>query len=390
MDRIKKVMVNAYKEGNFPEERKSIVLKEIQKRKRIIHPIPLVSILFIAVLFLLISTMIQPTEQLEYASNVNVGTNLEDVYMERILKGFTISTEAELEQYLSESDWLLQRALESANIVSSPDLDQWERHDLAALLHYLYIWRENFKTKTLPFDTVTTFHEITREAPFYIKVLSDFFENEKYMTSLEEKENIPITYFDSMTKTNQIGLICVIIFFILLFIWNTKKREKLHFKLIPIAFILICVIPLVSPVENDYAYDETSLIQVAQAKLKFQGGVLENAATFDDARYGLISVNDMHHMVTFLKDEHGYSFARSSGDSGWVHFDSKMGNKEGESVMIAGFFEGHPYSKVELVGDNGHVVAFHANPGESDIKKVVLPSSSYRHYYYDEEGNEIK
>lgn len=399
MDRINKVMINVYKEGKFSDERKRATLQEIRKKKRSIHPIPIVSTFFIAILCLLLLTtiqpnkLIQPNEQAEYVSSVNVGINLEDVYMERILEGFTISTDAELEEYLSESDWLLQRALESTNSIfySSPDLDQWERHDLAALLHYLYNWRETYGTKTLPIDTVETFYEVNKEAPFYVKVLSDFLEDGVYRTAMEEKESIPVTFFGAMSQGNQIGLICTIVVFILLFIWNIKSRVNLFFKLIPIAIILMCLVPFVSPVGNDYAYDETSLMRVAQEKLDFEGGVLENAATFDGARYGLISLNDkQHYMVTFIKDEHGYNFARSNGGSGMVHFDMLMGMNEGKNIYITGFFEGHPYSMVKLVGDNGHEVEIKVTPGESIIKRAVMPNDTYRYYYYDEAGNEIK
>ncbi len=394
MDHIKKVMDNAYKEGNFTEEKKRLTLEAIQKKKRtlILLPVPIVTTLFVVILILFISTMIQSTEQVEYVStaNGNEGTNLEEAYMKRILDGFNISTEEELEQYLSESDWLLQRALESGSSVfyRSYELSQWEREDLVSLLHHLYMWREAYGTKTLPFDTVATFYEVTRDAPFYVKVLSDFLEDETYMTSTEEKREIPVNYFGSMSQGNQIGLFCTIIFFILLFIWNVKSKVNLLFRFIPIVIILMCFIPFIYPVNNDYAYDETSIMQVAQNQLEFNGGVLENAATFENARYGLISVNNMRYMVTFIKDEHGYSYSGSQGGSGWVMVDSIIGNEE--IGYIFGFFKGHPYSKVKLVGDGGQEVEIQVIPGESIIKKVELTRGSYRYYYYDEKGNEME
>ncbi|SOC39224.1 hypothetical protein [Ureibacillus acetophenoni] len=391
MDRIKKVMDDAYREGKFSDEKKSETLVVIQNRKKTFQPVPVVATLFITILILLISTMIPPTEQVEYVSTERADVNLEEAYMERIHLGFNITTEEQLENYLSESDWLLQRALESGNSVfyHSPQLNQWERKDLATLLHYLYIWRDTYGSKALPFDTtVTTFYDVLREAPFYVKVLSDFFDDEPYMTSMEEIGEIPVTNFGAMSQGNQIGLIITIIFFIILFVWNTKSRVNLLFRLIPIVIILMCLIPFVSPVKNDYAYDETSIMQVAQKQLDLDGGLLENAATFNNARYGLISVNAKRYMVTFIEDEHGYSYSRSVGGSDWVMEDLNMGN--GTMEYIFGFFKGHPYSKVKLVGDGGQEVEIHVTPGESVIKKVELTNDSYRYYYYDDKGNEIQ
>lgn len=389
MDPIRKAIEEVYQEGTFSNERKTETIKLTQRKKRNWR-IPTVATAFTLLLAVFTLFIIQPADEQISISTEQAPKQLETVYMERFNQAFHVSTEDERTNYLSESDWLIQRAIESGNsaFYNTPTLTVVERENLASILHYLYLWRLEYGIKEIPIEPLSSFEEIRKSADVYVNVLGDYFENNPYISAKEEKRDVPFSYFDSMTKEIKLGIIVLIIAFISLFILNVRNKSNILFKAIPIILIALCVVLMLMPNTEKYGYDETSIMKAVMEEEQLAGATLTYAATFGNNRYALIrTAEGINYLASFNKDDHGYVLHGTA----WGKHTVMMEPDLEWNAYIIGLHEGHEIARIDLIGEEaskGQDMAVNVEVGEANIRTVIMPKS-FRLEYFNENGEKV-
>ncbi|MGM9944719.1 MAG: hypothetical protein ACI33M_07245 [Lysinibacillus sp.] len=392
MDPIRKAMEEVYQEGTFSNERKKETIKLTQKKKRDWW-IPTVATAFTLLFVICLLFIIQPVDEQISMSTEQAPKQLETVYMERFNQAFHVSTEDERTNYLSESDWLIQRAIESGNstFYNTPTLTAVERENLASILHYLYLWRLEYGIKEIPIEPLSSFEEIRKSADVYVNVLGDYFENRPYISAEEEKRNILLSSFGSMTQESKIGIIILIIAFIGLFILNVRNKRNILFKAIPIILIALCVVPMIMPTTEKYGYDETSIMKAVMEDEQLAGATLTYAATFGNNRYALIrTAEGINYLASFNKEDYGYVLRGTI----WGKHTVMMEPDIEWNRYVIGLHEGHEIARIDLIGEEaskGEVIPVNVEVGEAIIRAVVMPNEfkSFSLEYFNENGERM-
>lgn len=389
MDPIRKAMEEVYQEGTFSNERKTQTIKLARTKKRDWR-IPTVATAFTLLFVICLIFIIQPVDEQISTSTEQAPQQLETVYVERFNQAFHVSTEDERTNYLSESDWLIQRAIESGNstFYNTPPLTAVERENLASILHYLYLWRLEYGIKELPIEPLSSFEEIRESADVYVNVLGEYFENNPYISAEEEKRNVPFSYFGSMTQEIKLGIIVLIIVFISLFILNVRNKSNILFKAIPIILIALCVVPMIMPTTEKYGYDETSIMKAVIEEERLAGATLTYAATFGNNRYALIrTAEGINYLASFKKESHGYVLRGTE----WGKHTVMMEPNIKLNRYVIGLHEGHEIARIDLIGEEaskGEDITVNVEVGEANIRAISIPKS-FRLEYFNENGERM-
>ena len=384
MDPIRKAMEEVYQEGEFSNERKMETIKLVRKKKRDWR-IPTVAITFTLLFVICLIFIIQPVDEQTSISTEQAPKQLEMAYMERFSQAFRASTEDERMHYLSEGDWLIQRAIESGNstFYNTPALTAVERENLASILHYLYLWRLEYGVKEIPIEPLSSFEEIKKSANTYVNVLGDYFEDNPYISAEQEKRDVPFSYFGSMTLEIKLGIIVLIIVFISLFILNVKNKSHILFKAIPIILIVLCIVPIVTPTTEKYGYDETSIMKAVIEEEQLAGATLTYAATFGNNRYALIRTGEgINYFASFNKEDHGYVLRGTE----WGKYTVMIEPDIEWNRYVIGLHEGHEIARIDLVGEEaskGEDITVNVEVGEANIRAINIPKS-FRLEYFNE------
>lgn len=392
MDPIRKAMGEVYGEGHFSKHRKQEIMKaarRIRGRKRPFAVAIAVTIMAVILLF----SLVQPSNQHISVSTEKAPETVETAYMERFAAAMVTDDEKAIMAYLSESDWLLQRAIESGEsaFYRSPELTPRERRDLSALLYYMYLWRIEVQGAEPPIPNITSFDEIRRQSASLVQTYEEFFPDKPFISSHQEQSWLLNTYFGSMSKHNQSVLIWIIIGFGALFILNVRMKSNWFFKAIPLLIILMCVVPFLMPAAEKYAYDETSIIAAVLEEEELEGPRLTDAATFGNHRYALITTAEgLNYFAHFLKNENGY-----------VLWDVKTGKEHVMDALqsqwrrqVIAVHEGHAIAAINLVGEyenEGTVIPVEIEEGKPAIRAIIKPENfnSFHYEYYNSEGEKV-
>ena len=389
MDPIRKAMEEVYQEGTFSNECKTETIKLARKKKRDWR-IPTVVTAFTLLFVICLIFIIQPVDEQISISTEQAPKQLETVYMERFNRAFHVSTEDERTNYLSESDWLIQRAIESGNstFYNTPTLTAVERENLASILHYLYLWRLEYGIKELPIEPFSSFEEIRESADMYVNVLDEYFENNPYISAEQEKRNVSFSYFSSMTQEIKLGIIVLIIAFIGLFILNVRNKSNILFKAIPVILIALCVVLILMPNIEKSGYDETSIMKAVMEEEQLAGATLTYVATFGNNRYALIRTGEgINYLANFKKESHGYVLRGTE----WGKHTVMMEPDLEWNAYIIGLHEGHEIARINLIGEEaskGQDMAVNVEVGEANIRAVIMPKS-FRVEYFNENGERV-
>lgn len=392
MDPIRKALNEVYEENCFSIRKKQDTLKLVRHgngRKRGAAVTIAVTVMAAIMLFLLV----QPAGQHVSVSTEKAPETVEEAYMERFAAAMVTDDEEAVMTYLSKSDWLLQRAIESGEsaFFRSPELTSNERRSLSALLYYMYLWRIEVQGAKPPIPNVTNFDELRRQSASFVETYEEFFPDKPFISSKEERGLFSNTYFGTMSKYNKWNLIGVMVIFTALFLLNVWVRGNLLFKVIPLVIICICLVPLVMPAGEKYAYDETSIMEAVLSEEELKGAHLTDAATFGDNRYALITTAEgLHCFAHFLKNDNGYVlwYAKTGKE------DMMDASQPQWRRQIVAVHEGHAMSKIELVGEyesEGTVIPVELETGKPAIRAIVKPDTfkSFHYESYNANGEKV-
>ncbi|KGR87774.1 hypothetical protein [Lysinibacillus odysseyi] len=392
MDPIRKALNEVYDEKHFSIHKKQDTVKlarNVNRKKRGAAVTVAVTVMAAIMLFLLV----QPAEQHVSVSTEKAPETVEEAYMERFAAAMVTDDKEAVMTYLSESDWLLQCAIESGDsaFYRSPELTAKERKNLSALLYYMYLWRIEVWGAKPPIPNVASFDELRRQSASFVETYEEFFPDKPFISSKEEHGLLSNTYFGTMSKNNQWGLIGMMAIFGILFILNIKVRGNLFFKAIPLVIICICLVPFVMPAAEKYAYDETSIMEAVLNEEELKGAHLTDAATFGDNRYALITTAEgIHYFAHFLKNENGYVLWYTKTGKEYM-MDASQPQWRRQVVAV---HEGHDMSKIELVGEyesEGTVIPVDLEAGKPTIRAIVKPEffKSFHYEYYNANGEKM-
>lgn len=392
MDPIRKAFEEVYGERHFSNQRKQETLKVargVKGKKRMFAIAIAVTIMAAALLF----SLAKPSNQHVSISTQKAQETVEEAYMERFQAAMVTDDEEAIMAYLSESDWLLQRAIESgeSSFYQTPELTPNERRNLSALLYYMYLWRIEVQGAKPPIPNVTSFDEMRRQSASLVETYERFFPDRPFVSSDEEHNWLSYTYFGSMTKENQWGLIWIIVGFAALFQINVKMKSNRFFKAIPILIILMCIVPFLMPATEKYAYDEASILKTVLDEKEIEGARLTDAATFGDNRYALITTAEgINYFAHFTKKHKGYVLQNSE----WGKYKVMSSPDFRWNRHVIGFHDGHEITRIDLVGDEeseGTVIPVEIEEGTPTIRAIVKPENfrSFHYEYYNSEGEKI-
>ena len=392
MDPIRKAIEEVYGKERFSSDKKQETLKmarQVKGRKRAFATA--IAATMMAVILLI--SLVQPSNEHVSISTEKAPETVEEAYMERFADAMVTDNEKAIMAYLSKSDWLLQRAIESGGsaFYQSPELTADERKNLSALLYYMYLWRIEVQGAEPPIPNVTSFDEVRRQSASFVETYERFFPDQPFVSSKEEQSWFSHTYFGSMSTQNQTGLIWIIIGFGALFFLNVRMKSNKFFKAVPLAIILMCLVPFVMPTTEKYAYDETSIMEAVLDKEELEGARLTDAATFGDHRYALITTAEgVNYFAHFLKSSNSYVL----WDEKWGREDVMTAPQSQWGRQIIAVHEGHKMSKIELVGDyesKGTVIPIEIAEGAPTIRAIMKPDTfnSFHYEYYNTEGEKM-
>jgi hypothetical protein len=392
MDPIRKALEEVYGERQFSNQKKQETLKAVRRvkgRKRTFAAAIVMTIMAV----ILVVSLVQPSNQYVSISTEKAPETVEEAYMERFAAAMVTDDEKAVMAYLSESDWLLQRAIESGEsaFYQSPELTADERRNLSALLYYMYLWRLEVKGAKPPIPNVTSFDELRMQSASFVEAYERFFPDKRYTSSSQEQTWLSTTYFGSMSKYNKTVLLCVIIGFGALFILNFRMKSNRFFKAIPLFILLICVVPFVMPASEKYVYDETSMMTAVLDEEEIEGARLTDAAAFGNHWYALITTEEgVNYFAHFLKNENGYVL----WDTKWGKEDFMMGSQSQWGRQIIAVHDGHEINRIDMVGDyesEGTVIPIEVEEGAPAIRAIVKPENfkSFHYEYYDGKGEKI-
>lgn len=392
MDPIRKAVNEVYEEKQFSSHKKLGTLKLVRNdrgRKRG-GAVTLAVTVMAAIMLLL---LVQPSAQHLSISTGEASKTVEEAYMDRFAAAMVTDDEEGVKVYLSKSDWLLQRAIESGEsaFYRSPELTANERKNLSALLYYMYLWRIEVQGAKPPIPNVTNFDELRRQSASFVETYEEFFPDKPFISNKEEHGLLSDIYFGTMSKRNQWGLMGIIAIFGALFILNVKVRGNLFFKAIPLVIICVCLVPFFIPAGEKYAYDETSIMEAVLSEQKLKGARLTDAATFGDNRYALITTAEgVHYFAHFLKNGNGYVlWYTKTGKEDMMDASQPQWRRQ-----IVAVNEGHDISKIELVGEyesEGKIIPVDLEAGKPTIRAIVKPESfkSFHYETYNADGEKM-
>ena len=392
MDSIRKALEDAYGEGRFSSQKKRETVEAVGRVKGKKRTFAVAVTVAVMTAVLLIS-LVQPSDQQLSVSTEKAPETVEEAYMERFAAAMITDDEEAVMTYLAESDWLLQRAIESGEsaFYSVPELTRKERRNLSALLYYMYLWRIEMQGAEPPISNIASFDEVRMQSDLLVAAYERFFPDKPFTSSDEERGWLSNTYFGSMSKQNQTGLMWVIIGFGALFFLNVRMKSNLFFKAIPLVIILMCLVPFVMPATEKYAHDETSIMQAILDEEELEGARLTDAATFGNHRYALITTAEgVNHFAHFLKGENGYVL----WDEKWGKEDVMMAPQSQWGRQVIVVHEGHAIARIDVVGDvenEGMVIPVELEEGRPAIRAIVKPEGfkSFHYKYYNTDGETL-
>lgn len=409
-DPIRDALNEHLKDGKFSQQKRAETLIRAKKSKPKRNWMPFFvsfAAILLAITLVGISTLpnTDQSSATSISSEMNNGQSMEVAVMERYLQAYNllvdneqgaipstqIDKDARLE-YLAESDWLLQRAIESGSSIFYKDaqLTKQERYDLNELLFYLTIWitqlpNENF----LPLVSVNSFEQLKEVAPeMNASFMGEF--GVRYTTALEEKQKVPKTYFGHMSFENRLGVLVIMVIFAGLFVHNMRRKRNWFFGVIQLGIIGLAAIPMVMPSEYKYTYDETSMLTetLASEELPTDGAKFLYGAEFGEYRYGLLQNASGERLIAnFAKSSDIYMFTSVQ----YFNQDFYATLLSQPNAYIIALFDGHEISRIEARNTAGDVHPLTFEVGKPVIKALYLPGNigSYSLWFYNENGELI-
>lgn len=395
-DPIREALKNAYKEQTFSQQKKQEIMTTIHNKRKKWMPFIATMIVTCSVILFMFTLISKSNTELEISlSSIKAPDSVEVAYMERWHEFLAVASSEQKEQasiqYLSKSDWLLQRAIESghSSFYSSPPLTADEKLALNELLHYMYLSVKK-PNVTLDIPQVQTFQQLKDLAPELVEKMR-VSDNDRYVSSSEEMQRSKLRIF-YLQPMEIIGQLLFLGAFIYLLYSNWKGRRNYFFAAIQISVICLLLVAMFIPKSGKYAYDETTLLQqsiatfdeptIEQANAKFS-----SAATFGDERYVLVDLgNGINGLAHFSKNERGYAWSSSQ----WGKQD--IFQELGDNGRVIAFQEGHGVSHIDIVeSDTQRKISLNLNPDKAGIYRIQIPNDfrSFEVKFFNKNGERM-
>lgn len=353
-DKICEAMQEVYREGRFSHEKKLETKRKAMRQERLWKPYLFTAIMTCAVVLLLVFLVkIEPIPP-EVAWSETTG-NVEKLYMERWQQYNEVVAadfrEKERTAYLATSDFSLQQSI----------LNRHYEPSLAQLLSYMsYVVGNKEYTTILPKNM--TFAQLTAQAPKLVQQLEQQYGPIQMMTFPTEKlPNMNVFYMDVWQI---VGSLAIFSFFAYLLYSNLRGNRNYIFATIQIAILLMMIISMLSPLNEQYVTNEEELLAQSIAPYQeFMGewtnisqAKIAHIASFGNRLDVLVKLeDDICVYATFQQDDKG---------RGFIYQSSVWGRNE---VMT---------SAAPTVREQDGTAIIFAVPANSHVKRITMKNNA--------------
>ncbi|WP_042474503.1 hypothetical protein [Bacillus ndiopicus] len=396
-DPIQKAMKDAYKEGTFSQTKKIETLQKVQRKQRTVWSFSL-TVLTTCCVMLLLFFLVKDSPQITQTVSSKSRASIEHIYMER-WQQFSAVVASDFEkqariQYLSTSDWSLQQAT----------LGEKDGRILAELLQHMTFIVGDASTQVI-FPEITTFEQLTEQAPTLIKKLEKAY-GARNVSKLGESQlpNMEIFYMDFWQIIGTLALYSAIMYFLYS---NWRKKRNYYFAAFQVVVLLFMLYSFVKPPLMVVATDEEELLEQSLNSYKdFMGEWTDvsEAEIVKIEKYGnqlvvLIDAGDGICILSnffYIKERRGY--LRQStiwGRDDVLKIPSSVAVYEGDSAgNIFALPANHNIERIEIENVvTKETVSLNISKNKEGVYYLAIPvnmqgdDGQFTIHYYDRQGN---
>lgn len=408
MNSLKDHINEVHKEKHFDLERQLETIQKARQKKagrRKFHWQPLfatVGIAFITLLFVYFQVEQQPANL--PASSELAPEHAEVAFMERlaqfqqIIADGTI-TDEERRQFLSTSDWLLQRAFESGNSLfyNRPKMTADEVLQVNMLLSYMneFVEQHEHVRKLANIELEgESFREVLALLPEWNAHFATLIPN-TYVPTNEEK---PRTNNAFLNGPLNIKLLWTVGFLLLVyaFVFNLRYMRKILLGVIQISLIFFFGSAFFKEDTRLYGHDETAIMHSINQNNEMKNSeTLLAAATFHNVRYVLTRFSDNSRIGISI-------FSR--GDKTYELYGGHYLHSSANIVIIPNSLEYLEQGNIVGIADNSKITKvvltdnytneqyeIEIDPVKANIYRLIIPEQLKGYYIdvYDVEGERV-